>query len=214
MNVKEIIILAGGKGKRLRPMTDNMPKCLVPVNGKPLLEIQRDCLKSQGIEKIILACGHLWEKIKEKYGDEFIYSVETEPLGTGGAIKKAMEYVEGERFFVMNSDEYSDINFRELEKLNGIVVALSQFNCRFGLVDTEDEFVTGFRQKPVLPYWANMGVYVFTKDIELPDKGAFETETFPDLADERKLKAYKHKGTWITVNTIKDLEKLENFLKR
>ena len=209
MEIKEIIILAGGMGKRLRPLTDSIPKCLVPVNGKPLLEIQRDYLKSQGIEKIILACGHLWEKIKEKYGDEFIYSVETEPLGTGGAIKKAMEYVEGERFFVMNSDEYSDINFRELEKLNGVVVALSQFNCRFGLVDTEDEFVIGFRQKPVLPYWANMGVYVFTKDVMLPDKGAFETETFPDLADEKKLKAYKHKGTWITVNTTKDLEKHE-----
>lgn len=214
MKTKEIVILAGGMGKRLRPLTDNIPKCLVPVNGKPLLEIQRDYLKSQGIEKIILACGHLWEKIREMYGDEFVYSVESEPLGTGGAIKKALEHVEGNDFFVINSDEYCDVDLKKVEKVGSNAIVLSKFKCRFGLVDTKGSLITGFRQYPVLPYWANMGLYLLNKKIPLPEKGAIETETFPKLALDGKLKAYKHEGIWFTVNTIKELEELENFLKR
>ena len=213
MKVKEVIILAGGKGKRLRPLTDNIPKCLVPVNNKPLLEYQIEYLKGWGIKKIILACGYLWEKIKEKYGNEFIYSVEKEPLGTGGAIKKALEHIDGDEFFVINCDEYCDVNLEEVEKMGSNTIVLSRFNCRFGLVDTKGDKVIGFRQKPVLPYWANLGLYLLNKNIPLPDKGAIETETFPALASEGKLKAYKHKGIWFTVNTIKDLEKLEKFLK-
>lgn len=211
--VKEAIILSGGKGKRLRPLTNDIPKALVPVNGKPLLEYQRDLLKRHGVEKIVLACGYLWEKIKEKYGDDFIYSVEKEPLGTGGAIKKALEHIEGEEFFVMNCDEYTDVDLGEVEKLGSNVIVLAQFHCRFGLVETEGQKITGFRQKPILPYWANMGIYFLNRDIDLPDRGAIETENFPKLAEEGKLKAYKHEGVWLTVNTVKDLEKLEKFLK-
>lgn len=214
MKTKEIVILAGGMGKRLRPLTDNIPKCLVPVNGKPLLEIQRDYLRDQGIEKIILACGHLWEKIKERYGDEFVYSVESEPLGTGGAIKKALEHVEGDSFFVINSDEYCDVDLKKFEDVGSNAIALSKFKCRFGLVDTAGDMITGFRQYPVLPYWANMGLYLLSKEIPLPDKGAIETETFPNLASIGELRAYRHEGIWFTVNTIKELEELEKFLKR
>ncbi len=209
----DAIILAGGKGKRLRPLTDNIPKCLVPVNRKPLLEYQRDFFKKHGVERIILACGYLWEKIKERYGDEFIYSVEDEPLGTGGAIKKAMKHVKGDGFFVINCDEYCDVDLNKVEKMGANAIVLARFNCRFGLVDTEGDMVRGFRQKPVLPYWANMGLYFLNKKISLPDKGAIETETFPDMAKGGELKAYKHEGVWLTVNSIKDLEKLEKFLK-
>lgn len=211
--VKECIILAGGKGKRLRPLTNNIPKCLAPVGGKPLLEHQKEFLEKQGIEKIILACGYLWKKIKKKYGDEFIYSVEEKPLGTGGAIKKALSHIEGEEFFVTNCDEYHDVNLDKLRKIGSNVIALSRFKSRFGIVESDKKYVKGFKQKPRLPYWASIGLYLLSKNIQLPDKGAIEDHTFPKLAAQRKLKAHKHEGVWFTVNTIKQLEKLENFLR-
>jgi mannose-1-phosphate guanylyltransferase len=212
--MKEVIILAGGMGKRLRPLTNDIPKCLVPVCGKPLLEYQMEYFKKWGVKKIVLACGYLWEKIRDRYGDEFVYSVENEPLGTGGAIKKALEHIDGKEFFVINGDEYCDVDMEEFEKMGSNTMVLSRFKCRFGVVDTEGDRVTGFRQKPVLPYWANMGFYLLNKGVSLPDSGAIETETFPRLASRGELKGYKHKGIWFTVNSIKQLETLENFLKR
>src|SRR3989338_9437618 len=101
----EAIILTGGMGKTLRPLTQDLPKAMVPVNGKPLLQYQLDILTRQGIEKIVLACGYKWEKIKQHYGDKFIYSVEEEPLGTAGAVKNAIERIEGDEFIVLNADD-------------------------------------------------------------------------------------------------------------
>ena len=136
--VNTVIILCGGQSKRLKPLTDNKPKALVEVNGKPLIEYTLDILEKYKIKKAILACGFLWEKIKEKYGDEFkgvklMYSVEQEPLGTGGAIKLALKHLDKEEFFLLNGDEIHDLDLRKLEKKGSNTVCLSKFRCRFGI---------------------------------------------------------------------------------
>ncbi|MBU5537491.1 MAG: NDP-sugar synthase [Candidatus Aenigmatarchaeota archaeon] len=206
----EAIILTGGSGKRLLPLTKDIPKCMLKVNGKPLLDYHVKWLKQYGVEKIVLACRYKWENIKRHYGDMFIYSVEKEPLGTGGAVKHALKYIENENFFLVNADDITDVDLNKLKKMGSNTIVLSRFHSNFGIVETKGNKVINFKQKPLLPYWAWCGVALLNKNIPLPDKGAIETETFPKI----DLKAFKHKGFWMTVNTAKDLEELENVAKK
>lgn len=206
----DAIILAGGQGKRLRPLTDGMPKCMVQLNGKPLIQYHIDWLKKYGIKKFVVACGYKWEMIRQHYKNSLVYSVEEEPLGTGGAIKKAMQHIDGHEFIVVNCDDINNVDVNKLQKLGSNAMCLSKLPSPFGVVEVDDGFVTRFRQKPVLPHWVNIGVYILNKDIRLPKTGSIEDEVFPKI----RLKAYKHDGYWITINTMKDLEEAEQRLKK
>ena len=210
----EAIILCGGLGKRLRPLTRDLPKPMVPVNGRPLLQYQLDILNKYKIEKMILACGYKWEKIRQHYGNKFIYSVEEEPLGTAGAVKRALEHVSGSEFIVLNADDITDIAIDKFIKMSSITTAVARFHSNFGIVDIKRNKVVQFREKPLMPYWANAGLHLLSKGIKFPEKGSLENDVLPLLARQGKLKAYKHEGFWQTVNTTKDLEEVEAFLKR
>lgn len=209
----EIIILAGGQAKRLRPITDDIPKCMVPINGRPMLDYHLQWLRKYDISKIVLACGYKWEKIKDHYGDAFTYSPENEPLGTGGAIRLAAEHIEGDKFFVLNCDDINNTDLNKLKKLGPNSVVISRFRSQFGIVETKEGLIQNFKQKPLLPYWANIGLYLLDKKLKLPTSGAIETEIFPKLAARGQLKAFKHTGYWITINTQKELEEAGNVLK-
>ncbi|MCX6815356.1 MAG: NDP-sugar synthase [Candidatus Aenigmarchaeota archaeon] len=206
----DAIILAGGQGKRLRPLTDHMPKCMVPINGKPMIQYQIDWLKRYNVKKIVVAAGYKWKKIKEYYGDQLIYSVEKEPLGTGGAIKQALRYIDSHDYIVANCDDINNVDIRKLEKMGSNAVCLSKLPSPFGVVEIEKSMVKKFRQKPLLPHWVNIGIYLLNKNLELPDSGPIEDLVFTKV----KLKAYKHTGYWITVNTEKDLEDAEKALNK
>jgi len=208
--IKEAIILCGGQGDRLKPLTDTLPKPMVPLNGRPIIDYTITNMRKQGVERIIVACGYKWEKIREKYGDSLIYSVEKEPLGTGGALKQALAHINGKEYFAANCDDITDIDLRALAKIGSNAVCVAHFRSNFGLVDMEGDRVTGFRQKPMMPFWANVGWYLLSKDIPLPDKGAVEDVTFQKI----QLKAFRHEGRWITINTIKDLKDAEEELKK
>jgi Nucleoside-diphosphate-sugar pyrophosphorylase involved in lipopolysaccharide biosynthesis/translation initiation factor 2B, gamma/epsilon subunits (eIF-2Bgamma/eIF-2Bepsilon) len=114
------VILAGGFGKRLRPLTDDRPKPLVEVAGRPILAWQIDWLREQGVTDIVLAVGYLGGKIFEYVGDgsqfgvKVYYSVEREPLGTGGAIKNALKYINDEYFIVVNGDIITNLGVGRL----------------------------------------------------------------------------------------------------
>ncbi len=209
----EMIILAGGQGKRLRPLTHDLPKCMVPVNGHPMLHWHLQWINKYKIEKVVLACGYKWEKVKQHYGDKLVYSIEDEPLGTGGAIKLALDHIESDEFFVLNSDDINNVNLAEMAKLGANTIALSRFRSQFGIVSVEEGLAREFEQKPILPYWANMGLYLFSKKMDFPKKGAFEMELLPELAAKGELKAYQHTGYWVTINTMKELEQAQEFLK-
>ncbi len=205
-----IIMLCGGLAKRMRPLTDEIPKCMIPINGKPLLDYHLKFVRAAGIKKVILACGHKWEIIKKHYGNEFEYSIEDEPLGTAGAVKKALSLVDEEEFFVYNADDIIDLDWKEFGKVGANAIAVGHPRSTFGAVDIDESGnVLGFREKPSVPFWSNAGAYIFSKKISLPEKGNLEMDVIPKL----KLKAFKHEGFWMQVNTEKDVEEAGKFLK-
>ena len=210
----EAIILTGGLGKRLRPATEDLPKAMVPVNGKPLLQYQLDMLNRYSIEKMVLACGYKWEEIKKYYGNKFIYSVEDEPLGTAGAVRNAIEHINGDEFIVLNADDITDIDVSRFMELGSNATAVAHFHSNFGIVDIKDGKIVQFKEKPLMPYWANVGLHLLNKDVKFPEKGSLENNVLPQLAKQGMLKAYKHNGFWQTVNTVKDLEEVEAFLRK
>ena len=120
-NIKEAIILAGGKGTRLQSVVSNVPKPMALIGDKPFLMLLLQYLQLQGIEKVVLSVGYMYEIIQETFGESFnglsiSYSIESEPLGTGGAIAKAMTMVESQSVLVLNGDSFIKINLEEIER--------------------------------------------------------------------------------------------------
>ncbi len=223
----EAIVLTGGPGERLRPLTQERPKPMVEVHGKPILEYVVGWLARQGVEHLIVACSYRHEVIQDYFrngtdwGIRITYSVEDEPLGRGGAFKKASTALDDatETFLGMNGDILTDLELGPLvqkheasEILATLVV--TPLTSPYGVVDLDGDRVIGFREKPVLPFWVNSGIYVFSRGIipSLPDCGDHEVLTFPRLAREGLLAAYPSNAFWRTVDTAKDLADLEKAL--
>jgi len=131
------MILSGGRGKRLRPVTDSIPKPLIKINGKPLIEWKINYLKKFGIKDIIICSGYKGKKIenyikkKKNFGCNIEYSVETSPLGTGGAIKKAIKNIVGDSFIVLNGDIITNINLKKMMVKTNSIAAISIFVAVF-----------------------------------------------------------------------------------
>ncbi len=224
------IILAGGLGLRLRPLTNRKPKPMVEILRKPILEYQIEWLKSQGIRNFIIACGYKHEKIMDYFGNgekfdvNIQYSIEKEKLGTGGGIKQALKYIDDNEndIVVTNGDIITTIDLRpmfEYHKQSNFMatILLVPFKSPYGIVDVDEtNRIRGFREKPELPYWINGGVYVLRRQVEefLPEKGDIEKETFPILAEKGLLGSYKSRGFWRAIDTIKDLSEIEKDLKK
>jgi glucose-1-phosphate thymidylyltransferase len=219
-----VAILAGGYGKRLRPLTIERPKPLLEVAGKPILIHMIEWLKYYGINEIVLLVGYLKEKIIEslgsgsKYGVTIVYSVEDEPLGTGGALKNAAGILgKSEKFLVINGDIITNLDPRPLldalDKGYYASIASVQLRSPYGILELgENDVVLSFREKPLLKdYWINAGVYGATpKMLEyLPDRGDLEKTTLPRLASKKKIIAIKYdlaRTYWRSIDSIKDLE--------
>ncbi len=224
------VILAGGYGKRLRPLTENKPKAMVEVCGRPIIELQIRWLKKYGINDFVILLGYAKEKIIEhlgsghRFGISVSYVIEDEPLGTGGAIKNAESILRNEDvFLVINGDIITDIDPRPLinevinDKKSVAGIALVYMRSPYGIVKVEDGYVNDFVEKPILDYTINAGIYVMKPSIfsYLPLKGDIETLTFPRLASQRLLRAWIYKDVfWKSIDTIKDIEECENTLKQ
>lgn len=217
-------ILAGGYGKRLRPLTIERPKPLLEVAGKPILVHMIEWLKYYGINEIVLLVGYLKEKIIEslgsgsKYGVTIVYSIEDEPLGTGGALKNATSILgKSEKFLVINGDIITNLDPRPLldvlDKGYYVSIASVQLRSPYGILELgENDVVLSFREKPLLKdYWINAGVYGATPKMldYLPSRGDLEKTTLPKLASEKKVIAIKYdlsRTYWRSIDSIKDLE--------
>lgn len=224
------VILAGGYGKRLRPYTDEIPKPLIKVGGKPIIEYQVEWLRRQGIDRFLFLVGYKRDKIMEYFGDggrfniSIEYSIEEEPLGTGGAIKNAEKYLaDEEMFLVVNGDILTDLRilplYNELNEDAIGVLALVPLPSPFGVIEVDRyNYILEFREKPILSeYWINAGVYLFKREIlnHLPHKGDIERTTFPQLARDRRLKGVKYQGVfWRSIDTFKDIEYIEKIRGR
>lgn len=216
--IREAIVLAGGKAERLGEAAGGRPKSLVRVGDRPLLAYQVGLLVRAGVARVVVSCaagkGELFVEELAGVGAEIVPVEEPEPLGRGGGIRFAAQAREhtGD-VYVLNGDELVDLDLGALAEHHRATYAAGTITVvplesHLGIVDVdEDDAVLGFREKPRLPHWVSCGVYVLGDEAlaRLPERGDHETTTFPALAAERKLRAYRHEGVWITVNTPKDL---------
>ena len=220
----EAIVLAGGKAERLGEAARGGPKALVPIAGHPLAEYQVAQLVRAGVDRVIVSCAagkdDLFAAKLSGLGAEIVAVAEPEPLGRGGGIRyAATSRQESGPVFALNGDELLDVDLdgllaahREHEAAATIVV--SQVKSPFGVVDVDErDVVTGFREAPTLPEWVNSGIYVLDDEAleRLPERGDHEQTTFPELASEGRLRAFRHRGAWLTVNTPKDLRRAEEW---
>ena len=214
----EAIILAGGQAERLGDAARGRPKSLVEVAGTPLAAYQVGRLARAGVDRVIFACaagqGALFERELAGLGAEVVAVEEPERLGRGGGLRHAARARrEDGDVFALNGDELVDVDFggllarhRETGALATITVARPK--SQFGLVDVgDDDVVRGFEEAGRVPYWVNCGNYVLSPEAleRLPERGDHESSTFPELAAERRLFAFRHEGLWLTVNTPKEL---------
>lgn len=221
--IKSAIILAGGKGERLRPYTNDRPKPMVEIGGKPIFQYQLDQMREEGIDEIVFACSYQKENLKKylndgkDFGVKVIYSEEETPLGRGGAIKQAMRAIpDFENVLITNGDNLWKIDLKSLVQKHEnrkamVTMVVVPLKSPYGIVEFNDkDEVEGFKEKPVLPHWVNAGVYVFSKEILnlLPDIGDHETETFPVLPKDRFF-VFKSTDYWRGVDTVKDLTEAE-----
>lgn len=226
--ISSAIILAGGKGERLRPYTNDRPKVMVEVAGKPILAWQIEWLKSYGITKFVLTVSYKYEVVQEYFGDgskfgiQIDYSIESTPLGRGGGIKKGFKspLIAGESDIVVcNGDIITKLNLtnmikNHLDKKVLVSLLLVPYISRWGVVKVDEEnHITGFEEKPKLPYWINGGIYLFSREVEpmLPEVGDHEKETFPKIPKEKFL-GFKDEGFWRAVDVVKDKSEAESFL--
>jgi NDP-sugar pyrophosphorylase family protein len=218
----EAIVLAGGKAERLGDSAGGLPKSLVPVGGRPLLAWQIVRLRRAGVERVIVSClGGEEHEFDSRLGDlgvEVVCAGEPERLGRGGGIRfAAQSRRETGDVLAMNGDELVDADFAgllERHRATGAAatITVAQPPSQFGQVDlTDDDVVTGFHEASNVPYWVNCGIYVLSAEAleRFPEKGDHESSTFPELAEEGKLRAFRHTGLWLTVNTPKELRRAD-----
>ena len=227
------LIIAGGQGERLKPLTDNLPKPMVRVAGKPILAHQVVWLKTAGVTDVVFLAGYRWQAIKDYFGDgrafgvRSHYSLEDSPLGRGGAIRKGMSLVpETEQtMVVLNGDVITRQCLDALLQRHRAcknadpghlaTIMVTPMVSPYGLVDMDDsDRVVGFREKVRLPHWINAGVYVLERGIlpELPEVGDHENDAFPRLAAIGRISAFKTTEFWRSVDSFKDLREAEEFL--
>lgn len=221
---RSALILCGGFGVKLRPLTFITPKPMLPIGYQPLLQYQIQYLKRYEFDRIILAVGYLQEQIVRyfsnghRFGVNILYSFEKDPLDTGGALKNAEELING-NFIALNGDvifEGLDLDrFMAFHKEKGGVATITltrrEDPLRYGLVEMDDEGrVVKFVEKPsgVKSGLINAGIYAFSPRIfnymRKGKKASLEKDVFPKLAEEGKLYGFVHQGYWRDVGTQED----------
>jgi len=220
----EAIILAGGKAERLGDAAGGRPKALVELAGRPLAAYQVEQLAAAGVTRVLVSCADGQEGAFKTalggIGPEVVAVPEPEPLGRGGGIRYAAQTRrEQGDVFALNGDELVDVDLSQLlalhrERQSAATITVVPLRSPFGVVDLDDDLVTGFREAPRLDQWVSCGIYVLGEEAleRFPERGDHETSTFPELAAKRRLHALRHEGVWLTVNTPKDLRVASEYL--
>jgi D-glycero-alpha-D-manno-heptose 1-phosphate guanylyltransferase len=233
MPSQEIIILAGGLGTRLRSVVSDLPKCMAPVNGKPFLSYVIDYFKTQGVKKFIFSLGYKHEMIIDYLSQftthdsplTFQYSIEEEPLGTGGAIKKACGYVTGKNVLVANGDTLFKIDtiiitsFHSLNTADCTLALKPMKNfSRYGAIElNNDSSIKNFSEKKYYEEGLiNGGVYALNTakflDEPLPEKFSFETGYLEALFNQRRIYGVIQDEYFIDIGIPEDYERAKREL--
>lgn len=222
----EALILGGGKAERLGDAAQGRPKPLVHIAGRPLAAYQVARLAEVGASRVIfsctLGCEQQFEDELGGIGPEIVAVGEPEPLGRGGGLRFAASHrQERGPVYAFNGDELLGVDLRDLldrhrQRGAAATIVVSQVRSPFGVVEVaDDDAIVGFSEAPLLPQWVSSGVYVLDDECisRLPERGDHEDTTFPELAREGKLLAYRNTSFWLTVNTPKQLRQADQFMR-
>jgi D-glycero-alpha-D-manno-heptose 1-phosphate guanylyltransferase len=219
-----VLILVGGKGTRLMSLVSDVPKPMAPIDGKPFLSFILAYLKKFGFRKIIFLTGYKADVIQEYFGNgekqglEIRYSHENSPLGTGGAIRQALEQAPGQgsedRYLILNGDTFYNIDYRDfvLRSDAPVNIALHHVNSagRYGAVLVDgDQRITAFTEKSPLVQQGhiNAGIYLVKRDLasKIPEGFvSLESDVFPALVQKRVVKGISMRGDFIDIGVPED----------
>lgn len=225
----ECMIMAGGRGKRLSPLTDTIPKPMLPLGEKPIIEHNIDRLISFGIQKIYISVKYLGDQIKEHFGDgsskgisiEYIW--EDKPLGTAGALS-LVEKFDTDHVLLMNSDLFTDVDFEDLylDLVNqnaDMAVASTEYkiDVPYAVFETKEDAVVAFKEKPSYVYHSNAGIYILNKELihKIPKNEFYDiTDLMEKLVnDGGKLIHNPITGFWIDIGSPVDYKQAQEFIK-
>jgi NDP-sugar pyrophosphorylase family protein len=221
LKIRTAVVLVGGSGLRMRPLTEDLPKCMIPLRGKPLLFWTLSWLRDQGFDHVVLGVSYHKEAVinyvkENPFGIRVDFSEHTQEGETGEGFRLAIKrHVNDDNFLAMNGDELTNMNLEKFIDFHfaqkGIAtIVVSPMRSPFAVLKLNGKDIVEFKEKPLLEdKLINAGIYVFNHSIcdYLPTTGSIEKTTFPALAEKRLLKAYRlSKGEyWLTINSIKDL---------
>ena len=225
----ECMIMAGGRGKRLSPLTDTKPKPMLPLGDKPIIEHNIDRLITFGIKKIYISVKYLGEQIQDYFGDgsskgitiEYIW--EDKPLGTAGALS-LVENFDTDHVLLMNSDLFTDVDFEDLylDLINqnaDMAVASTEYkvDVPFAVFETNDYQVLNFKEKPSYVYHSNAGIYILNKELinKIPKNQFYDiTDLMDTIVNEGgKLIHNPIVGFWIDIGSPTDYKQAKEFVK-
>ncbi len=223
--IKTAVILVGGAGLRMRPFTEDMPKCMIPLQGKPLIYWIVSWLKNYGFEHIIMGVAYHKEVVvnylnENPQGLKIDFSEHTVEGGTGEGFRLAISrFVKDEDFLAMNGDEITNLDLERFEELHlknkpVATIAVAPMRSPFGVLEVENNDIVGFKEKTLLENMpVSIGVYIFNRKIldYIPATGSIERTAFPLLAEKRLLKGCRLTPSemWLTINSVKDLSVAE-----
>jgi D-glycero-alpha-D-manno-heptose 1-phosphate guanylyltransferase len=227
----EAIILAGGEGKRLRPVVRELPKPMAEVAGRPFLWWLLSRLSVQGVGRVVLSVGYKAEAIQGYFGPEFqgmeiLYALEHEPLGTGGAIRLALQQVNQRHALVLNGDTYTDTDVRNLvakfeSSTTDLAMTVTYLDdvSRYGtiVIEKESDTVIGFVEKQGSSAgYINAGIYCLSRDIfekySTPEKFSFERDFMPARLEELRPVAFKGADAFIDIGIPEDYERAQTLI--
>ena len=221
----EAIVLAGGLGTRLREVVKDIPKPMAPVNNKPFLEYILKYLKEQGIKKVVLAVGYKWEVIRDYFGTEYEgvaleYSVEKEQLGTGGAIKQALEKCTVDNVFIINGDTYFNVDLRSMlqhhqqVKANLTIATKKMYEFdRYGKVECKKGRIIEFEEKKFnIEGNINGGIYICDRtllNLAHEFKFSFEKDIMEKFVEEYYFSAFESEAYFMDIGIPEDYRQFQ-----
>ena len=225
----DVVIMAGGEGKRLKPLTDKLPKPLLKVGDKPIIEHNVDRLKDYGVKHLHISVNYMGEKIEEYFQDgsskelSIKYIWENKPLGTMGALSLA-DNIKNDFILVMNSDLLTTIDYEDffLSFLNSnadMAVATTSYKIKvpYAIVETKDDHITAFKEKPTYSYFSNAGIYLLKKEVlaRIPKDEFFNATDLMEslISNGAKIISYPILGYWLDIGKPEDFQKAQEDIK-
>lgn len=233
--IRKAVILAGGKGEALRPYTLELPKSMLPIKGRPLLEYLITDLRKAEIRELIICVGYLGEKIREYFGDgskfgvKISYSWEKTPLGTGGAIQKVESAIGKEPFMLLHGDILVDLNLTDVvqfhkdqETIATVALTSTADPSPYGQFELHGQSIVGFYQNiqkgEAKTNLVNTGVYIFNSGIFQyfpPHQKSFMLESvMQKLITDKQLNGFVFEGQWFDVGSMDNYERAIKFFKK